>query len=128
MRLKLLSFLLLFCVAPLWSADSTILPRGTRTADSFTRAVFDISASTYTTIQVRVRSSDYSSKPRLKLALWLERSLDGGTTWENMVSFTSNGGHKVPTMTARWDGQAARIRVTIATTAEAEFGIGLRLR
>lgn len=63
--------------------------------------------------------------PDVRLAVWVDRSLDGGTTWAAYLSATFVGGSGKPLfrMSRDWDGQASRFRVWTAQTAPCDLGL-----
>lgn len=74
--------------------------------------------------QIVVKSSDVPTKPGGHLAIWIDRSRDGGKTWEeggDVIGRTGKGG--LLGLSHIWDGQDTYLKVTVCTSIACELGV-----
>jgi hypothetical protein len=99
----------------------------------------------YPAVLLQTKSADIGTLPHGHLAIWVDRSFDGGVTWNVWMDLTARTGQVrpelrntdgslarqasdgAPGMYMGWDGRGCLVEVTIATSVDCEIGVGYKL-
>src|SRR4051812_48171842 len=102
-------------------AATTLLANAVR--GSLQTASFAINAGTPKFIRLAMTSPTFATDPTLSWDVVVERSLDGGTTWDTYFTSTNVGGGGLAVQNVRWDGVACQLRADITVATPFTWGL-----
>ncbi len=108
-------------------ARTVILAPQTVPAENFISRTRSYGTTASGKLEISIQSPDWTSKPELLMACWIERSVDGGTTWAHVCSFTARGGGGLPTLKFAWSGTPCDVKITVAVSVACDIGLSYEL-
>lgn len=102
-------------------AAITLLSNATR--GSLVTGIFDVPAGAPKFVQIAITSPTFATDNTLHWDLLVERSLDGGSSWNTYTTSTNVGGFGLAIQNVHWDGVACKLRSTITVPTPFVWGL-----